>query len=177
MIDGPEIDTGISMSADEHHPRSILPLRLRAVFLKFNLAGTDQEWGIWAMRHTTPWRTLTWNTQGNLVMLGSLDSTAAVFEFTPDGDLVSAWRIPTPEREKLHDIACDPSGRVHISGGFYRRQMYMFDSRGRLLTRWNTVTEGKEPLESPMGIAVDATGFLYVVDWSRSRVVKYEPSP
>jgi streptogramin lyase len=137
-----------------------------------------KKWGYPGPRDTTGWSggPMTWNDKGNLLVRGALDSTAAVFEFTPDGDPVSVWRIPTPEPRKLRDIACDHAGRIHISSP-YESLMYMFDSRGRLLSQWNAVSEEKEPLDVPMGVAVDSNGFLYVADWGRYRVVKYQPSP
>ena len=120
---------------------------------------------------------MTWNTRGNLLVLGAMDSTAAVFEFTPDGESVSAWRITTLEAHITEDIACDHSGRVLITTPYRDSKVFMFDSRGRLLTEWNEVSDHHEPLKTPTGIAVDASGFLYVVDYGHYRVVKYELSP
>ena len=137
-----------------------------------------KKWGYPGPRDTTGWSggRMTWNTNGNLLVLGELDSTTAVFEFTPDGDRVSAWRIPSLESHLLEDIACDHSGRILLTSPF-KSLVYMFDSRGRLLTEWNELDEHNEPLSRPAGIAVDGAGFLYVVDFVRNRVVKYEPSP
>jgi streptogramin lyase len=135
-----------------------------------------KKWGYPGPRDTTGWSggPMTWNAEGNLLVLGALDTTAAVFEFTPDGDRVSAWRIPTLQAHLLEDIACDRSGRVFTSSSF-RSLVFMFDSRGRLLTEWNELGEHQNPLNMPAGIDVDASGFLYVVDFSRYRVVKFEP--
>ena len=148
-------------------------------FWKFNSQWElIKKWGYPGSRDTTGWSGghMTWNTKGNLLILGEIDSTTAVFEFTPDGNPVSIWRIPGIESHLLEDIACDHSGRVIITSPF-RSLVYMFDSRGRLLTEWNELDEHHEPLSMPAGLAVDQTGFIYVVDYSRYRVVKYEQSP
>jgi tripartite motif-containing protein 71 len=148
-------------------------------FWKFNpQQELIKKWGYPGSRDTTGWSggRMTWNTKGNLLVLGEIDSTTAVFEFTPDGDPVSIWRIPSIESHLLEDIACDHSGKVLITSPF-KSLVYMFDSRGRLLTEWNELDEHHEPLSQPAGIAVDKSGFLYVVDYVRYWVVKYEPSP
>ena len=138
-----------------------------------------KKWGYSGTQDSTGWSggPMTWNTRGNLLILGAMDSTAAVFEFTPDGESVSAWRITTLEAHITEDIACDHLGRILITTPYRKSVVFMFDSEGRLLTEWNQVSESHEPLKSPAGIAVDAIGFLYVVDYGRFRVVKYEVSP
>ena len=145
---------------------------------KFNPEGElVQKWGYPGKMDTTGWSggPMTWNPNGNLLMLGQIDSSAAVFEFTPDGETVSAWRIPNVDSYSS-DIACDRDGRILISSP-YQQRVYVFDSHGRLLVSFNDVSSTEEPLKMPTGIVVDRSGFIYVVDRDRYRIVKYQQAP
>jgi len=136
-----------------------------------------KKWGYPGQSDTTGWLggPMTWTLHGNLLMLGQIDSSTAVFEFTPDGTAVSSWKIPNVTLTSS-DIACDRNGRILISSP-YQGLVYVFGSRGRLLLSFNDVSSREEPLKMPTGITVDMSGFIYVVDFARFRIVKYEEAP
>jgi len=147
-------------------------------FWKFNSQWQlVKKWGYPGAQDTTGWfaRGMTWNPKGNLVAFGQIGSATAVFEFTPDGQSVSARQIPYLELDKLEDITCDLSGRLLISDP-YTELVYMLDSRGSFLNQWNETNENHEPLKRPAGLAVDANGLLYVVDFGRYEIVKFDLS-
>ena len=137
-----------------------------------------KKWGYSGPSDTTGWNggPMTWNTKGNLLVMGQLDGTTAVFEFTPEGDRVSSWRVPPQEFGSPEDIACDRSGRVLLSNP-YTNLIYIFDSHGNHLVDFGDVSKDEEPLKGPTGIVVDMSGFIYVADFYRYRVVKYQQAP
>jgi hypothetical protein len=129
---------------------------------------SDPHDGAW--RLGTP---MTWNSKGNLLVLGSQDSVATVFEYTRGGARVSTWQIPGTEALHIKGMAADAAGHVFVSR-MYDNSMCMYDEQGHLIDQWNVVGADEEPLDMPGGVAVDREGHLYVVDWSRARVVKYD---
>jgi hypothetical protein len=146
---------------------------------KFNPEGElIKKWGYLGEADTTGWSggPMTWNPKGNLLVMGQIDTTTAVFEFTPEGELRSSWRFPGLEQYKLEDIACDRAGRILISSS-PTGLVYIFDSHGHLLFAFGEVSKDEEPLKTPAGLVVDTNGFIYVVDTWRFRIVKYQQAP
>jgi len=148
-------------------------------FWKFNSQlELVKKWGYPGPSDTTGWSggRMTWNSKGNLLVLGEVDSTTTLIEFTPNGELVSSSKIPALAAHLLEDVACDRSGEILISSPF-NSLIYVFDSRGRQITEFSEVNKDQEPLDQPAGIEVDSSGSLYVVDFARYRVVKYDQVP
>lgn len=106
--------------------------------------------------------------------------------FTADGDLVAVWpggadadRLGTP-----YQVAFDDAGRVFVATDA-PREVQVFTADGEFLGSWGESDAAAltridlEPgtLLSPIGVAIDGAGNIYVSDIFRDRVVKFRLLP
>jgi DNA-binding beta-propeller fold protein YncE len=81
--------------------------------------------------------------------------------FTGEGAYVTEWTV------KGGDVALDASGNVFVATG---GGVWKFSSAGAVLGSWGSAGTGPGQFNSPCGVAVDATGNVYVADTFNHRV-------
>ncbi len=152
---------------------------------KFTANGSYiKQWGTYGMANEnfmSP-RAIAVDSSGNVYVTDS-GSLVRVRKFTNDGVFIralpeegeGAFRLP-------RGIAVDSSGNIYISDSL-DNYVQKFNSSGISVKTWGKVgTAGYLPgtgdgeFTSPMGLAVDNAGNLYVMDMGNSRVQKFNSS-
>jgi hypothetical protein len=120
-----------------------------------------------------------------LVVGGGSAAAASPFEFGSFGSEAGQLNFPS-------GVAVDASGYVYVGDGANNR-VDKFESSGKFVLAWGVgvadgaselqtcTTECKKGIQSPMaggfefptGVAVDASGDVYVVDWAQHRIEKF----
>jgi DNA-binding beta-propeller fold protein YncE len=68
-----------------------------------------------------------------------------------------------------------PSGELYISDGYGNARIHKFSADGQLLLSWGEPGSGPGQFGVPHGIAVDASGMVYVADRENSRLQLFSP--
>jgi sugar lactone lactonase YvrE len=91
-----------------------------------------------------------------------------VFTFTPEGRRLGVRRIPFQVASRC-GIAVDSAGYLYVVSDPDRR-VHKLDADGRVVASFGRgYGEGEGQLFDPIGLAVDAAGRVYVLDWFRGR--------
>ena len=91
-----------------------------------------------------------------------------VLKLTSAGVLITSWATPSQPA----DIAMDAAGNVYVLA-FGNGVVSKYTNGGALLTTIGTVGSGLGQLQAASGIAVDASGRLYVADITRMRILRF----
>jgi DNA-binding beta-propeller fold protein YncE len=91
-----------------------------------------------------------------------------VQEFTQTGTLLASWTTGLGPA----DIAVNSSGDVFVAA-LNGHQVQKFTSGGALLGAIGTFGIGPGQIQDPVGLAVDGSDRIYVVDTTRMRVIRY----
>jgi peptidylamidoglycolate lyase len=83
------------------------------------------------------------------------------------GDDSSHFNRPT-------DIAVTPDGSFYVSDGYRNSRVLKFAADGKFLFKWGTKGKGPGQFDLPHGIALDATGRVFVVDRQNARVQVFD---
>jgi hypothetical protein len=93
-----------------------------------------------------------------------LSSVGEVFVLSADAELRKVTRLPSGHFNRT-SMAVAPDGSVYVSSGFHIREVYRVSPTG-------AVTSIASGLGDPQGIAVDATGALYIAETALHRIVR-----
>ena len=77
-----------------------------------------------------------------------------------------------------HGMAVDPAGNVFVTDNVSENSNYRiqkFDSYGNYITKW-PILDSNGLKDSPIGLAADSHGNIYVSDWNHNRIQKYNNS-
>jgi len=154
---GNQVDSSGNIYVAAHFP----PTRV----LKYNPYGTlDTWWGC----SGNPWD-VALDSEGNVYVTNSWGKT--VSKFTSSGDLLKSWWVGV----LTYDIAIDSNDNVLVSAANNDR-VYKFTSDGTLIMTLGTSGTGDGQFNSPVGLAFDQAGNLYVGDAGNNRVQKFAPA-
>jgi tripartite motif-containing protein 71 len=77
-------------------------------------------------------------------------------------------------------VAVDAIGNVYVgdsgNSGFHNNRIHKFTGTGVYLTQWGTQGSGDGQFDRVWGVAVDASGSVYVPDFGNHRVQKFTDS-
>jgi sugar lactone lactonase YvrE len=93
---------------------------------------------------------------------------ARVQKFTPAGVFVSAWSSPG-----ARGITLDPVGNLYVTGA---SSIVKSTNTGGPILSWGSAGSGNGQFNTPLGVAVDAAGFVYVADTNNGRVQRFSGS-
>lgn len=102
---------------------------------------------------------------------------------SPDGEFLEAWDGVKGGGQRFDftnanggfdgDIAFDAAGNIYVSEpGAHRVRVFTPDRQ--LLTSWGEFGTGDGQFTDPIGIAVDREGNVYVLDWQRNDIQKFD---
>jgi len=93
-----------------------------------------------------------------------------------DGRFLKQWALPKETGGMLRRLLLHPSGTLYATDEA-NHCLWMFDKDLKLLGKADSLSspQGERKLESPCGIACDASGQLYVTDISQGRVFRCSP--
>jgi sugar lactone lactonase YvrE len=133
----------------------------------------DRDDNIWAVDEGTN-MVIKFNPAGKVVMvLGHRPDAVAGAVATTTGPAAPAQKYlfgrPT-------DVAWDPQGNIFVSDGYVNNRVVKFDKDGRFLAQVGSekAGTGRNELNLPHGIAVDAKGDVYVADRSNHRLQVFD---
>lgn len=119
-----------------------------------------------------PWRSgaLARTPQGGILILDT--ESNRVQEYDANGAIVSDWGLVDPMGSNAMGLAMGPDGRVFVSR-WAASVVEIYSRTGGLLSVLGS--EGADPGQfgAPGGLAVDASGALYVTDYIHRRVQKF----
>lgn len=104
-----------------------------------------------------------------------------VFEYTADGALLRTWgeeKIGGNDRthfNKPTDVAVLADGSFYVSDGYVNSRVVKFTADGKYDFEWGWKGKGPGEFTVPHGIAVDATGKVYVADRENDRIQIFTP--
>ncbi len=112
---------------------------------------------------------------GNVYVVDS--QNVCIKKFTSAGTFVTKWGsrgTGDGQFDYAPDaIAVDSSGNVYVGEG---SRIQKFSSSGAFIGKWGSYGSGDGLLACVSGIAVDASGYVYVTDSCNQRVQKFSPS-
>jgi DNA-binding beta-propeller fold protein YncE len=122
------------------------------------------------------------------------DSGHAVYKFTPEGRLLLTlgtsgrpsdtgatsidYRTIKHAGPPFHyptNVALGPAGEIYVSDGYGNARVHKFSPSGKLLLSWGDLGAGPGQFHVPHGIAVDASGTVWVADRENSRLQQFSP--
>ena len=67
-------------------------------------------------------------------------------------------------------MAFDAAGNIFVSDGFGNARVAKFDKTGRFIKSWGSRGAGQDQFDTPLSIATDAQGNVYVADHGNKRI-------
>jgi len=113
------------------------------------------------------------------------NSNLRIQKFTDTGVYVTQWGTPGSGDGQFNRPTCvavDAGGNVYVgdtgNGGVHNNRVQKFTGTGTYLTQWGTQGSGDGQFGGPVfggpwGVAVDASGSVYAVDYGNHRVQKF----
>lgn len=104
-----------------------------------------------------------------------------VFKYTPDGKLLlTLGERGKPGDDRSHfnlptDVAVLRDRSFYVSDGYKNTRVLKFSAKGEFEFEWGVKGDGPGQFNLPHGIALDATGRVYVCDRSNSRIQIFDP--
>jgi len=86
------------------------------------------------------------------------------FERNGPGVFTPSWSLPI---KKVMGIAVAPNGNLHMSHKENNtHEMRVYSARGELLKTWGSIGAGEGQFSTPVGVAIDSAGCVYVAEAS-----------
>lgn len=103
-----------------------------------------------------------------------------ILKYAADGSFVKLWGAQGTGNGEFSNptgIAVDAAGNIYVSD-YNNNRVQKFNSDGEYLTQWGTDEgdrgSGPGDFDGPRGIAIDSSGYVYIVDRNNSRVQKFD---
>jgi len=103
-------------------------------------------------------------------------------KFTSDGVFITEWGSRgggDGEFSNPYGVAVDGSGNVYVADSWSNHRIQKFTSDGVFITKWGSRAfdygNGEGEFYRPYGVAVDASGSVYVADTWNHRIQKFRP--
>ena len=99
-----------------------------------------------------------------------------VFEYTAEGALLRTWGedkiggADAAHFNKPTDVAVLADGSFYVTDGYVNSRVVKFSADGKYQFEWGTKGTGPGEFRVPHGIAVDATGKVYIADRENDRI-------
>jgi hypothetical protein len=87
-----------------------------------------------------------------------------------DGSNLTTVARAAPPFNRPTNLAVAPSGDLYVSDGYGNARVHRFSSTGKVLASWGEPGTGPAQFMLPHGIAVDATGNVFVCDRESDRI-------
>ncbi|HYV50911.1 MAG TPA: hypothetical protein VE910_03330 [Dongiaceae bacterium] len=84
---------------------------------------------------------------------------------------VKTCRMDLQQTMVYRAIAVSSEGHLFVND---RENVVETDAKGKVIRRWCDAEPGYEPLSAPGSLGIDSKGYLYVVDYFKSRVLKFD---
>ncbi|MEK7745719.1 MAG: 6-bladed beta-propeller, partial [Elusimicrobiota bacterium] len=105
-----------------------------------------------------------------------------VQKFDSSGNFLAKWGSQGTTEGKFDapwGVAADASGYVYVADGSNgiskkNHRVQKFDSSGNFLAKWGDLGTFQGLLNSPRGLAVDSSGYVYVADFFNYRILKFD---
>lgn len=114
---------------------------------------------------------------GYIYVVESPYNAGRVFKYKSDGTYMAT--IGSEDFATADSVAIDGSGNLYVTD-MTKHCVRKYDSSGSFVKEWgksgNESGSGNGEFSSPMGIAVDTSGNVYVADYDNSRVQKFDSS-
>jgi DNA-binding beta-propeller fold protein YncE len=102
-------------------------------------------------------------------------------KFGPSGEFLTQWGAAGSADGSFYGpvaVAVDATGNVYVAENgsnstVNQHRVQKFDGNGAFLTKWGALGHGLGEFNSPYGIAVDASGDVYVADSGNDRIQKF----
>jgi sugar lactone lactonase YvrE len=138
----------------------------------------------WAARIGTPTKppAITSDAHGNIWVANP--TLNRVNEFLPNGQFRGSFSSAQSHLFAFHfrQLTADAAGHIYLGSVLDRAfgpnpgVIQEFTPQGKLLASWENIHAANDPLSTPAGLAVDATGDVYVSDPGHGVVRKLEPA-
>jgi len=99
------------------------------------------------------------------------DSGGAILRIAKGKAEVKTCRIGLEKTLPLRSLAVGPTGQLFVND---HKNVVEFDENGNVVRRWCDPGPEYDPIDSPGNLCVGAQGHLYVVDYFKSRVLKFD---
>jgi len=127
--------------------------------------GYSRQWGTFG-GPSAP-NMLALDASGNLYIADS--QNLAVGKIAPNGTMLSLWGGPTQFGNPFGIAVDNARNTVYVTDSV-KNTVYKYSTSGSLLASWNSNGTSNGRFGTLQGVAVNATGFLYVVDQGNQRV-------
>jgi DNA-binding beta-propeller fold protein YncE len=105
-------------------------------------------------------------------------ASSRILKYSPQGKILLDFSVGEQPKSTspfvgAADIAFTPDGHLFIADGYGNARILEYDAQGNRLRQWGTPGEGPGQLHLPHGIAIDASGNVYVADRENGRIQRF----
>jgi len=107
-------------------------------------------------------RGLTVSNDGGIICV---DTTGRVQRFSPEGEFVTVWRVPSTEKGRPEGLAIDLDGNILVADTHYSRVLEYPPRGGDIVVEFGSHGEEPGQMVYPLAVAVSSRGEIYVAEY------------